>query len=438
MHKKMNRKISKLQPQQAPFKLEDFANSVASPTEEDTLFIHRPGYVNTQLFKTFVQKTKKNIYEYLESVASITDLKKSGIQTLIDLTYMQFNDAMFDMEDGISVPFCIRNEDFKVEYFFEDKSMSEDSNAYERLVFLTSKFLKNYLLGTTKKVTKGYELHNIIEREFVLTCLDWIAEEILISDISENNILIIVPKDPNIQDLFIKRLMTRVVVSVERFVRNESAKKFFAVTEKGAERDNIKLIGSLKEENGKLQKEIKNKEFIISELKRKLDKSNSSKDAEMDELCKENLEKARKIQKLERKVKELENKLNTIQDNQTTTFKNKDNTLNNKDNTLNNKEEITIPEVDVNKRYIFVCAEWSNFENELRNNFPQCEIITNFASIKKMKIDLVVFFSNHISHKLYYGIKKQCKDYNIPYIHCNSTNIDSLKRDISKNHNLPS
>ena len=425
MHKKMNRKISKLQPKQIPFKLEDFANSIASSTEEDTLFTHRPGYVNTQLFKTFVEKTKKYIYEYLESVASITDVKKSGIQTLVDLTYMQFNDAMFDMEDGISVPFYIRNEDFKVEYFFEDKSMPKNNNAYERLVFLTSKFLKNYLLGTTKKVTKGYEVHNIIEREFVLTCLDWIAEEILISNISESNIMVLVPKDPNMQDLFVKRLMIRVMVSVERFVRNESAKKFFAVTEKGAERDNIKLIGSLREENDKLQKEIKNQEYIIGELKRKLEKSNSSKDTEMDELCKENLERARKIQKLERKIEELEVKLNTTQNKQSTTSI--------------NKEEIIIPEVDTNKRYIFVCAEWSNFENELKNNFPQCEIITNFASIKNMKIDLVVFFSNHISHKLYYGIKKQCKDYNIPYIHCNSTNIDSLKREISKkNHNLPS
>ena len=418
MHKKMNRKISKLQPKQVPFKLEDFANSIASSTEEDTLFTHRPGYVNTQLFKTFVEKTKKYIYEYLESVASITDVKKSGIQTLVDLTYMQFNDAMFGMEDGISVPFYIHNEDFKVEYFFEDKSMPKDSNAYERLVFLTSKFLKNYLLGTTKKVTKGYEVHNIIEREFVLTCLDWIAEEILISNISESNIMVLIPKDPNMQDLFVKRLMIRVMVSVERFVRNESAKKFFAVTEKGAERDNIKLIGSLREENGKLKKEITHQEYIISELKRKLEKSNSSKDIEFDELCKENLERTRKIQKLEKKIEELEDKLNTNQDSQSTTNI--------------NKEEIIIPEVDTNKRYIFVCAEWSNFENELKNNFPQCEIITNFASIKNMKIDLVVFFSNHISHKLYYGIKKQCKDYNIPYIHCNSTNIESLKREISK------
>lgn len=425
-HKKISRKISKIQPQQEVFKLEDFAKSVANQIEDDTLFTHKPGYVNSQLFKTFVEKTKKYIYGYLEGVVSLVDNKRSGMQALMDLTFSLFTDTMFDMAgDGISIPFCIRNEDFRKEYFVDEKFMPENGNAHERLVFLTSRFLFHYLTGSTKKVTKGFELHNIIEREFVLTCLDWIAEEILISNISEGNIMTLVPKAPNIQDLFVKRLMVRVTVSVERFVRNESAKKFFAVTEKGAERDNIKLIGSLKEDNSKLQKEIKNQEYIISELRRKLEKSNSSKDAEMDELCKENLERARKIQKLEKKIEELEDKLNTNKDNQSTTSI--------------NKEEIIIPEVDTNKRYIFVCAEWSNFENELKNNFPQCEIITNFASIKNMKIDLVVFFSNHISHKLYYGIKKQCKDYNIPYIHCNSTNIDSLKREIlKKNHNLPS
>lgn len=92
------------------------------------------------------------------------------------------------------------------------------------------------------------------------------------------------------------------------------------------------------------------------------------------------------------------------------------------------KPEVQIKEVDKNLKYAFVLKNKGTLdvEKELMERFPNSMFIKDQNVLNK-SIDLVVLLTKFLSHSLYHGTKKVCKDNNIPYIHCANINIDKIE-----------
>lgn len=93
-----------------------------------------------------------------------------------------------------------------------------------------------------------------------------------------------------------------------------------------------------------------------------------------------------------------------------------------------NRPEIQIKEVDKNLKYAFVLKNKAplEVEKELLERFPNSMIVKEQNVLNK-SIDLVVLLTKFMSHSLYQGAKKICKDNGIPCIHCANINIDKIE-----------
>lgn len=93
-------------------------------------------------------------------------------------------------------------------------------------------------------------------------------------------------------------------------------------------------------------------------------------------------------------------------------------------------------EIDCTAKFAFALLTDQKFEleDELKRVFPNCVIINNCDQVNT-SIELTIFMTNIISHSTYSGIKKKCKNLNIPYIHCPSMNIKQIERYIWNYYN---
>lgn len=101
------------------------------------------------------------------------------------------------------------------------------------------------------------------------------------------------------------------------------------------------------------------------------------------------------------------------------------------------EEEVELPsDEDVrSKRYVFIFKTGRNrdfYIKRLLENFPNSVSLDGTYDLSSIdSCDMVVFFTQSISHAYYYKVKKYCKSKNVDFIHCNDWNmekiIDSLK-----------
>lgn len=103
---------------------------------------------------------------------------------------------------------------------------------------------------------------------------------------------------------------------------------------------------------------------------------------------------------------------------------------NNQEN--NQKENTKIEEnieIDMNKRYVFIIENDVGLTEQIKKSFPNA-VFSESENIKEMKADLVIFLTAFVSHSKYSKIKNQCKNNNIPYVHCPFSNVDMIKNAI--------
>lgn len=91
------------------------------------------------------------------------------------------------------------------------------------------------------------------------------------------------------------------------------------------------------------------------------------------------------------------------------------------------EKEIELPKLDYNKKYVFVMQNRQQFEVEakLKETFPNCMFV-NKAEQMNISMDLAIFMTSYLSHGLYKGIKKYCRDNGINYTHCSNMNHDQI------------
>lgn len=130
-------------------------------------------------------------------------------------------------------------------------------------------------------------------------------------------------------------------------------------------------------------------------------------------------EKDREIRQLEKQINSLQDKLANINAQSDV-----------KDEEITNL--IQPVECDTTLRYTFVLHSYPEFENMLKEAFPNCNIVNSSDLFNYNNTDLTVFITRHLKHNMYYKIKSVCKANNVPFIHFSSTNIDMLKSEIAR------
>lgn len=99
------------------------------------------------------------------------------------------------------------------------------------------------------------------------------------------------------------------------------------------------------------------------------------------------------------------------------------------DETYEAELKTDIKEIDYNKRYVFVLQTRQTLELEkvLYETFPNCVVTDNTNTING-GCDLAVLFTKWISHSLYSGAKRICRDNKIEFVHCPYSNIEMVKQ----------
>ncbi len=83
---------------------------------------------------------------------------------------------------------------------------------------------------------------------------------------------------------------------------------------------------------------------------------------------------------------------------------------------------------------MFVISAWSNLISEIQKEFPNSTFIESNQNINADATDMVILMTKRVAHSVYHGIKKQCKDKNIPVLHCDKLNVKEIKGIIAKNN----
>jgi hypothetical protein len=173
-------------------------------------------------------------------------------------------------------------------------------------------------------------------------------------------------------------------------------------------------ISKSERERDEFREKYKKAEAKVTELEKKSLDTDMIKQELVEIYSESNEELLRKISKLQDKYNKLAEKYNTY------TVKED-----------SEKVETIEPEVDINKKYGFVIRD-NDFSRKILKYFPNSVIIKEGDTLDN--IELVVFITSFIGHSLYYEIKNKCKNAKIPYIHCNTINIELIKKTISLNY----
>lgn len=172
-----------------------------------------------------------------------------------------------------------------------------------------------------------------------------------------------------------------------------------------------KLVTKLEKENVSLNDTIRNKNNRIAELQR--DKPTASHKND------DSIELKRLVRRQESELERMKKMLEEEQE--------KNRILNEKYNRLKNKTDDSLDLCNYNKKYVFIC-EHQTTARKLMDKFPNSisstsyDITPNNAST----IDAVICITPEISHGEYERVKNQCIVYKIPFINCNSINIDRV------------
>ena len=266
------------------------------------------------------------------------------------------------------------------------------------------------------------ELQIIIDKELSNACIDYLNKKFSIDEnINENNYInTAVPKE-NSFDVFeiFLNLSNRLLIDFERIIIK-------GVLEMAVSLIVESKLDDVSEEFEDLMYEANQNRFLyedISETVKEKDKeinrlNNVINGINTGEKDKEITEVKLQLNKLQKKYDSLQEKYNNLKN------KSSEAVVVEKPETVVSED---INNVDCNKRYVFVISAWSNLISEIQKEFPNSVFIESNQNINADATDMVILMTKRISHSVYHGIKRQCKDKNIPVLHCDKLNIKEIK-----------
>lgn len=364
-------------------------------------FVDNDDFMNKR-FNRYVEKTKKYIEEnYLKVLYPHCFGPK--IYTMTDFIIGLFQAYYFtdERKNPVQPPF------FQALHKYSVK-MTDICDMDEGVV-------AGYLTADYEPKYKTFSLHTIIDEEIKKVCKEYIKQRCLeMKDVDESNYFVTLPSSTKDAILIFDKVINYVFIDIEHMcVMGDT---YLAAMEKGLLKDTNEDSEKLKEELEETKQKLYAKEAEIAALKGQV--RNLEGEIKPDEYADSLLERIfaqeRQISKITDKYNNLVEKYDALK------------SISNAD--VKNEDDIeAIKELDPNGKYLFIAHEKASFQNNILEVFPNAVFATSNKNVHAGSVDMVVIITSHITHPVYYGMKQQCKEKNIPFVHCPFTNTELIK-----------
>jgi hypothetical protein len=280
---------------------------------------------------------------------------------------------------------------------------------------LDDSVLLGYLIADYEPKYKTISLHNVIDEEIRKTCKEYIRlKSIEMPNIDESNYFVTLPSTTKDAIFLFDKIINYVFINIEHM---------YIMGDTYVETMKDSVLEELEEENSKLVKQLaqikeslSQKELEMSKLKGQVKtlQNGVKNDSYSDSLLERLFSQERQITKITNRYNQLVDKYNTLKDELNIEIKDDD-------------AIVKLKEPDRDGKYLFIAHEKASFKNNILEMFPNAIFATSNENVHAESVDMVVIITSHITHPVYYGMKQQCKEKNIPFVHCPFTNTELIK-----------
>ena len=272
-----------------------------------------------------------------------------------------------------------------------------------------------------ENVPKKYKLRTIVDKEIRAVCKQYIRwKSIQLNNIDKANYFQTQPKTESDFLYILKLVVDWVCVDIERYATMKEVEKLELVSQFPVDDERItdymQDIEELEKTISEKDKQIEAQKQQVKILEEKLKRQENKEQTDLDRVVNNNFELQRKYDKLIRKYNSLAEKYNDL----------KEQFEEEKIDIV--ETEASLIELDTDGKYLFVLSEESSFMDVIVDAFPNVEFCFENKNIIHKNYDMVVCITSHIDHSTYLGIKAQCKNNNIPFVHCRHSNIPLIKQ----------
>lgn len=382
-------------------------------TKYFTSFVDDDDFENKQ-FDRYVSKVEKFLKEQL-SIITPDRVQPDDVQWYLwSILYIYYKDFEQNDESDIKGTLCMMIYDYHIKpeiktYDAMMKRAEEESNLLKNTDGIKSNVLD---------VDKAKKMPSLIAKELRAVCKEFIRSR------SSNNMLIdrstyfsTLPNTTEDAIYIIRETLNRTVIDIERLVRSVLFESFVETRKNDIVSSLMKQLEEVKSENDDKDSQIKELQMKLKVLQEKYDSAINYNFDVLEEakdysnaVCRENQKLKTKYNALLRRYKSLTGNLNTVPDAAGELF------------------DDIIPELDTTKRYLFILGREVTYQSRIAEVFPNALFATKVVNISKMDVDSVVIVTSCIDHDVYYGMKSQCKSQNIPFVHCEHSNIELIKQ----------
>lgn len=361
-------------------------------------------------FSRYLQKVKSEVEDFICRISCNDDV--NFIDWVIEMIYRYYQDdqkqeAIDKFEHNTTGHYydIIRN------------------RAYE----FESVDVKEFLLDPYKKYGNK-SIEDMINEEFANACKLHIARQCTMhQEITEDNYNITLPRVSDRKYAEIWDIISNTINWSMRDIRNLAVDIKAEEMSVSAMRNKYvaRLLDDLEEFEEKiatLEKENETLQQQVSVLKSKL---NTKPDA-LEDLVKPykdaNEELRRRLASLQKKYDALEEKCQKE-------YKQEEvvNTA-----SVPSEEVVETLDIDTEARYVFLVDPALPVAQRLLEEFPNCIVTKSNDNIDAKTTDFVVALTKSMRHDVYHGMRTQCKNKNIPFLHCHKTNVEFIKNTIGK------
>ena len=354
-------------------------------------------------FNRYVEKAKKYIEDQYLKVL-YPHCFNSKVYTMNDFIISLFRAYYFTEE---------RNAIIKPPFF---EAFHEYSVKMTELFDMDSDLVAGYLMADYEPKYKEFSLHTVVEDEIKKVCKEFIKQRSIemVDDVDESNYFITLPNSTQDAIWIFDKIINYVFIDIEHMcVMGDT---YISVMENGLRDEADKKIDALDDENTNLKATIASKDDEITKLKGQIRALQES--AKPDDYAESLLERIfsqdRQITKLMDKYNGLLSKYEKLKETAHVDIK-------------DDESLIPLKEPDRNGKYLFIAHEKASFQNNVLEMFPNAVFATSNENVHAGSVDMVVIITSHITHPVYYGMKQQCKEKNIPFVHCPFTNVELIK-----------
>lgn len=338
----------------------------------------------------------------------IDKMKQYLMENLVKVIFTESNLKTSSIEDFITSAFLRLYPSKGIDLDFVEQTLFISAHVPSVIPFppLSNKDIETFIKG--KSEIQGLTFKDIIAKEIKKVSINWIrARSILTDDTVDKSFYAgTLPDKPEYAMPILSSILGAILVDVEYLFCDE--------VQKSTQKEN-KKIEALKVKQKELTSKIRSlttlnarQERELLSLKSNLTDGDSPYLSEIEELTRQNSKLQTRLDKILSKYETLKQQV--------------------QQDVEEDVEPETVKSVDLNGRYLFIVSNHTTFRKKVVETFPNARFCNASSEVPDLSnIDMVIVITSHIDHPTYNFIKKKCKDQNIPWVHCDYTNVELIK-----------